>query len=605
MQYGGGYKLWCYLALATILFAFGCKQTKGGETPLPAPSNEITITVKGDDGLIVKTPNKVNAVKNDTWGKIKEKAIEKITKKDNFEIAEWKIKDANGTTLNDAYIFEKDETIFAVSKQKEEPVTDPVTITIEADSGYVFKEAKKPCTIEIEKGKTWASTKEKAEEKITLLEDFEKTGWKLGGKDGTPLIDETVFNKNETIFATSKRKVVKYKVEHWQENINNNEYSKVDKDTEEKTGEAGKNTDAKAKSYEGFTPQSFAQSLIKADGSTIVQIKYKRNTISLILDLAGGTTTTTLKDREDGKKLLEGKFEAKVEVKGLSKENHVFKQWEPALPPTFPSSSSTQVYTAVWTSKPNNPTGDDEVTHKVGDVSFKMKLIKAVTDVVLGDNDQNNNKEHKVSLSSYYIGETEVTQGLWQAVMGNNPSRFTSSLKNPVEKVSWFDCVSFCNKLTEKVMSKEDCVYTIEGTTVTADFSKKGFRLPTEAEWEYAAMGGEKSKYAGCNDENELKNYAWYSFNSENKTHEVGKKQANKYGLYDMSGNVWEWCWDWYSDSTPTEGKDPVGAVSGSYRVNRGGSWFYEASFCECAFRDDGEPSGGGNNRGLRLACRP
>ena len=141
MQYGGGdltCKLWCYLALATILFAFSCKQPKGGDEQKPTPTpTEITITVKGDNGLTVKTPNTVKAAKNDTWGKIKEKAIEKITKKDNFEIAEWKIKDANGTTLNDAYIFEKDETVFAVSKKKE-PVTDTITITIEADSGYVL-----------------------------------------------------------------------------------------------------------------------------------------------------------------------------------------------------------------------------------------------------------------------------------------------------------------------------------------------------------------------------------------------------------------------------------------------------------------------------------
>ena len=233
-----------------------------------------------------------------------------------------------------------------------------------------------------------------------------------------------------------------------------------------------------------------------------------------------------------------------------------------------------------------------------------MKLIKEVTDAMLGDNAQSDNKEHKVSLSSYYIGETEVTQELWKAVMAVNPSNFTASLKNPVERVTWFNCIKFCNELTKKVMGNEHCVYTIDGVSVTADFSKKGFRLPTEAEWEYAAMGGEKSKYAGCNTEDELKDYAWYSANSNSKTHEVGTKKANKYGLYDMSGNVWEWCWDWYSSRTPTGGKDPVGAVSGSYRVVRGGGWLDDASYCERGYRYYGDPSFGNSSLGLRLACR-
>ena len=274
-----------------------------------------------------------------------------------------------------------------------------------------------------------------------------------------------------------------------------------------------------------------------------------------------------------------------------------------------PSPSASDLALARPPAKPPAPQGNSQAgkdrTYNVNGVSFTMKHIDSVQDAVLGDNNEDNNKEHKVSLSSYYMGETEVTQELWQAVMGSNPSSFKASLKNPVEKVTWFDCIGFCNELTVAVMGDDDeCVYDVRGDQVTADFSKKGFRLPTEAEWEYAAMGGKGQRYAGCNIESQLKAYAWYDDNSGSKTHEVGTKKANKYGLYDMSGNVWEWCWDWYSKSTPSAGKDSVGASSGSSRVNRGGGWSDGASSCECAYRNYGDPSGSDSILGLGLACR-
>jgi formylglycine-generating enzyme required for sulfatase activity len=188
---------------------------------------------------------------------------------------------------------------------------------------------------------------------------------------------------------------------------------------------------------------------------------------------------------------------------------------------------------------------------------------------------------HQVTLSDYYIGQTEVTQALWQAVMGSNPSNWKGN-NLPVETVSWNDCQQFITKLNQLTGRK--------------------FRLPTEAEWEYAARGGNKSrgyKYAGSND---LGSVAWYVGNSGSKTHPVGQKQANELGIYDMACNVYEWCQDWYGSYSSGAQTNPMGPSSASLRVNRGGCWFSIARCCRVSYRLNNNPDRRDNFLGLRLA---
>ena len=189
---------------------------------------------------------------------------------------------------------------------------------------------------------------------------------------------------------------------------------------------------------------------------------------------------------------------------------------------------------------------------------------------------------HQVTLTNdYYIGKYEVTQALWQAVMGYNPSFFNGD-NLPVEKVSWDDCQEFISKLNR-----------ITGKT---------FRLPTEAEWEYAARGGKKSRGYQYSGSSNISDVAWYADNSGSKPHAVGSKQANELGIYDMTGNVWEWCQDWYSSYSISSQVNPTGADSGSNRVSRGGGWIDAVRFCRSSYRSYYTPGSRFYFLGFRLA---
>ena len=249
------------------------------------------------------------------------------------------------------------------------------------------------------------------------------------------------------------------------------------------------------------------------------------------------------------------------------------------------SSSNTSGYSSGSSSMAS---GSNTISISVKDgISIDMVKVEAGTFMMgatseMKDPYSDEKPVHQVTLTNdYYMGKYEVTQALWQAVMGSNPSNFKGD-NLPVETVNWNDCQEFISKLNSLTGRK--------------------FRLPTEAEWEYAARGGKKSRGYQYSGSRKISDVAWYEGNSRSKTHPVGRKQANELGIYDMSGNVWEWCSDWYGSYSSSSQTNPMGSDSGAKRVRRGGSWCYIARICRSSYRYGDAPDCRGLYLGLRLA---
>jgi formylglycine-generating enzyme required for sulfatase activity len=238
------------------------------------------------------------------------------------------------------------------------------------------------------------------------------------------------------------------------------------------------------------------------------------------------------------------------------------------------------------------------ITNSIG---MKLALIPAgeftmgSPDLVSGFDFEDQKPRHRVRITKpFYLGVYEVTQGQYEKVMGKNPSESTGHFKKsapdlPVEMVSWDDAQEFCRKLTDLAQEKE---------------AGRCYRLPTEAEWEYACRAGSTTKFCYGDDESRLGDYAWYRGNSDGKSHPVGRKKPNAWGLYDMHGNVWEWCSDRYDyeyyANSPTD--DPAGPATGSYRVHRGGGWYSSPTDCRSAHRVRSTPDCRFDNLGFRMA---
>ncbi len=221
-----------------------------------------------------------------------------------------------------------------------------------------------------------------------------------------------------------------------------------------------------------------------------------------------------------------------------------------------------------------------------GSVPKGMVLVPAGTFMMGGTMYDREQPIHQVTISKpFYMGKYEVTQTEWEKVMGSNPSHYNGDENLPVETVSWEDVIQYCNKLS--LAERLTPCYSGEGSSILCDFSANGYRLPTEAEWEWAARGAGNGsldyEFSGSNNADDV---GWNSGNSGGMTHPVGTKLPNKLGLYDMSGNVWEWCWDWYESYSSASQTDPAGSVSGTSRLLRGGGAESLTVYTRSAYRD-------------------
>lgn len=380
---------------------------------------------------------------------------------------------------------------------------------------------------------------------------------------------------------------------------------------ENRTIEAGTTLEDIKKSYEGFSAKILAQN------ENAIYVFYDRNTITYTFQ------TGTEGKFEDGtiEKEVSGLYGTTyTRPKAPTSADYNFSKWLDSdgsvAPTTFGAENKT--FVASWKLKGE---GGDEIPE--GFVLVEGTTITGEESWIPSSNVFVSGRS--LTIPDLIVSDHEVTRGEYKAVMGSDPSTASANdkdgnelegdavLNNPVNYVNWYDALVYCNKLS--MLENLTPCYSIDGSTdpddwgevptssnstwnaATCNYEAEGYRLPTEAEWEWLARGGENYEYAGSDNVDDV---AWYTSNTNDTgTREVKTKAPNGYGLYDMSGNVYEWCWDWYGSISDSSAAD--GASSGSLRVLRGGSWFHYDYYCRVAFRNYGSPNFRSSLCGLRV----
>ena len=538
---------------------------------------KITFAVTPAGGGAILGPNPISVNKNTPWNPLlKAYAAAALKVNTGYELTGWK---KNGTLLDDTFSFDDDANIFAELEDRR------IYLTVKGDSHVTVNNPSE--TITVKSGVKWQSIKKTVADKVIVNDpaNYAVTAWHKGTSASDPVLtDDYEFTMadapNCTVYAETGDKRITVTVK----------YGKV-----------------------GTENPPTAGTITVYDGDTWSTVKPKAQNKLPSSALAHGATILKWQWNDaDGWEIS---------------ANHTFKVSDGATKTVYALIRPRIVYGQYGPARRLQFYAPESgiVTERL----YYLDKIYGATNGTLGRSEQSDNQEHQVSLDAYWMADGEVTQELYELVMGTNPSRFQGPSKppasgeiqerRPVEQVNWYEAIAFCNELTRccPALGESECVYTYAGNPYTVRYakqkkvptmnrSKKGFRLPTEAEWEWAAQGGtQRRTYPvpwGTVNHDE---YIWRASNSGGKTHQILEKMKHPdFSLYDIGGNVWEWCWDWYSSTTPTGGDNPTGAPSGTKRVRRGGSYGDHYSRCKCAYRSRREPEVQNDKTGFRVVCR-